>query len=239
LATCSCSAGTSRGGRAPAVDGNAASASRYSRRRCPRRGNRVRGSGRSAAARSLHHVRSRGGHGRLHGNDIGLRKTQSRQRHSSHAPAQGHSTGRPLCAEMAWERCPPASAFAAPQTTPRHNSASAATAAGIGAGHCWPTKSRRASKASPAAPSMTIPPVPRVRASSSSRASPRTVAVPTSDWAERLASAMSCFRPGSGGSGIGAFIGYSPYCVPTVVDDVKCVIVSEALRVLSRWPGIS
>ena len=51
-----------------------------------------------------------------------------------------------------------------------------------------------------------------------------------SDWAERLASAMSCFRPGSGGSGIGAFIGYSPYCVPTVVDDVKCVIVSEALR---------
>ena len=51
-----------------------------------------------------------------------------------------------------------------------------------------------------------------------------------SDWAERLASAMSCFRPESGGSGIGAFIGYSPYCVPTVVDDVKCVIVSEALR---------
>jgi hypothetical protein len=51
-----------------------------------------------------------------------------------------------------------------------------------------------------------------------------------SDWAERLASAMSCFRPESGGSGIGAFIGYSPYCVPTVVDDIKCVIVSEALR---------
>jgi hypothetical protein len=51
-----------------------------------------------------------------------------------------------------------------------------------------------------------------------------------SDWAERLASAMSCFRPESGGSGIGAFIGYSPYCLPTVVDDVKCVIVSEALR---------
>ena len=51
-----------------------------------------------------------------------------------------------------------------------------------------------------------------------------------SDWAERLASAMSCFRPESGASGIGAFIGYSPYFVPTVVDDVKCVIVSEALR---------
>ena len=51
-----------------------------------------------------------------------------------------------------------------------------------------------------------------------------------SDWAERLASAMSCFRPEGGGIGIGAFIGYSPYCVPTVVGNVKCVIVNEALR---------
>jgi hypothetical protein len=54
-----------------------------------------------------------------------------------------------------------------------------------------------------------------------------------SDWAERLASAMSSFRPESGASsarGIGAFIGYSPYCVPTVIDGVKCVIVSEALK---------
>ena len=51
-----------------------------------------------------------------------------------------------------------------------------------------------------------------------------------SDWAERLAGAMSCFRPGGGAGGIGAFIGYSPYCVPRVVDGVKCVIVNEALR---------
>jgi hypothetical protein len=54
-----------------------------------------------------------------------------------------------------------------------------------------------------------------------------------SDWAERLASAMSCFRPDTGtpsARGIGAFIGYSPYCVPTVVDGVKCVIVNEALK---------
>ena len=51
-----------------------------------------------------------------------------------------------------------------------------------------------------------------------------------SDWAERLASAMSCFRPGGGAGGIGAFIGYSPYCVPRVINGVKCVIVSEALR---------
>ncbi len=51
-----------------------------------------------------------------------------------------------------------------------------------------------------------------------------------SDWAERLAGAMSSFRPGGAQGGIGAFIGYSPYCVPRLVDDVKCVIVSEALR---------
>ena len=50
-----------------------------------------------------------------------------------------------------------------------------------------------------------------------------------SDWAERLAGAMSSFRPG-GGAGIGAYIGYSPYCVPQVVDGVKCVIVNEALK---------
>ena len=51
-----------------------------------------------------------------------------------------------------------------------------------------------------------------------------------SDWAERLAGAMSSFRPGAGKGGIGAFIGYSPYCVPRVVDGIKCVIVNEALR---------
>ena len=51
-----------------------------------------------------------------------------------------------------------------------------------------------------------------------------------SDWAERLAGAMSCFRPGGGKGGIGSFIGYSPYCVPRVINGVKCVIVNEALR---------
>lgn len=49
-----------------------------------------------------------------------------------------------------------------------------------------------------------------------------------SDWAERLAGALSSFRPP--GTGIGARIGYSPYCTPRVVGGVKCVIVSEALR---------
>ncbi|MGD9835014.1 MAG: DUF3579 domain-containing protein [Piscinibacter sp.] len=52
-----------------------------------------------------------------------------------------------------------------------------------------------------------------------------------SDWAERLAGAMACFRPdGVRQGGISAYIGYSPYCVPRVINGVKCVIVSEALR---------
>jgi len=51
-----------------------------------------------------------------------------------------------------------------------------------------------------------------------------------SDWAERLAGAMACFRPDGVRSGIGAFIGYSPYCVPRVINGVKYVIVNEALR---------
>jgi len=51
-----------------------------------------------------------------------------------------------------------------------------------------------------------------------------------SDWAERLAGAMSCFRPGGMSGGPGAFIGYSPYCTPRVINGVKCVIVSEELK---------
>ena len=51
-----------------------------------------------------------------------------------------------------------------------------------------------------------------------------------SDWAERLAGAMSCFRPEGSAGGIASFIGYSPYCVPRVINGVKCVIVNEKLR---------
>jgi Protein of unknown function (DUF3579) len=51
-----------------------------------------------------------------------------------------------------------------------------------------------------------------------------------SDWAERLAGAMSSFRPAGSAGGIAAFIGYSPYCVPRVVDGVKAVLVDSALR---------
>jgi hypothetical protein len=53
-----------------------------------------------------------------------------------------------------------------------------------------------------------------------------------SDWAERLCGAMSSFRPDGVRSGIGAFIGYSPYCVPRVINGVKYVIVNEKLREL-------
>ena len=49
-----------------------------------------------------------------------------------------------------------------------------------------------------------------------------------SDWSERLAGTLSSFRPKS--SAIGAHIGYSPYCIPRVIEGVKCVIVNEALR---------
>ena len=49
-----------------------------------------------------------------------------------------------------------------------------------------------------------------------------------SDWAERLAGVMSSFRPG--GARPGSHISYSPWCVPTVVNGVKVVIVDRALR---------
>ena len=51
-----------------------------------------------------------------------------------------------------------------------------------------------------------------------------------SDWSERLAGAMSAFRPAGSALGMAAFIGYSPYCVPRAVDGQKCVLVNEALR---------
>ena len=51
-----------------------------------------------------------------------------------------------------------------------------------------------------------------------------------SDWSERLAGAMSCFRPGGGLGGAAAFIGYSPYCQPRTEGGHKAVLVDEALR---------
>lgn len=49
-----------------------------------------------------------------------------------------------------------------------------------------------------------------------------------SDWAERLAGVMSQFRPG--GPQPGSHLGYSPWCVPTSVGPVKCVIIHSDLR---------
>jgi hypothetical protein len=51
-----------------------------------------------------------------------------------------------------------------------------------------------------------------------------------SDWAERLAGALSSYRPAPACGGITARIGYSPYCVPKVIGEVKCVVVDERLR---------
>ncbi|RMX06684.1 DUF3579 domain-containing protein [Corticibacter populi] len=49
-----------------------------------------------------------------------------------------------------------------------------------------------------------------------------------SDWSERLAGVMSSFRPA--GSRPSSHLVYSPWCVPTVIDGVKCVVVNTALR---------
>lgn len=49
-----------------------------------------------------------------------------------------------------------------------------------------------------------------------------------SDWAERLAGVMSSFRPG--GAQPGSHLSYSPWCVPTVCNGLKCVVVNSELR---------
>jgi hypothetical protein len=77
-------------------------------------------------------------------------------------------------------------------------------------------------------PSMTVAPPPREVFIQGVTQDGRTFR--PSDWAERLAGAMSCFRPGGVRPGIGAHIGYSPLCVPTVINGVKCVVVNEELK---------
>ena len=49
-----------------------------------------------------------------------------------------------------------------------------------------------------------------------------------SDWAERLAGVMGQFRPG--GVQPGSHLSYSPWCIPTAINDVRCVIVHPDLR---------
>ena len=48
------------------------------------------------------------------------------------------------------------------------------------------------------------------------------------DWAERLAGVMSQFRPG--GAQRGSHLGYSPWCVPSVRGETKCVVIHQDLR---------
>lgn len=49
-----------------------------------------------------------------------------------------------------------------------------------------------------------------------------------SDWAERLAGVLSQFRPG--GAQPGSHLSYSPWCVPTTINGVKCVVLHHDLR---------
>ena len=49
-----------------------------------------------------------------------------------------------------------------------------------------------------------------------------------SDWAERLAGVMSQFRPDAGKPG--SHLSYSPWCIPKVINGVKCVVVHADLR---------
>ncbi|HWI79025.1 MAG TPA: DUF3579 domain-containing protein [Ramlibacter sp.] len=51
-----------------------------------------------------------------------------------------------------------------------------------------------------------------------------------SDWAERLAGVMSSFRPG--GVQPSSHLSYSPWCLPTVIDGIKAVVVNRQLREL-------
>lgn len=48
-----------------------------------------------------------------------------------------------------------------------------------------------------------------------------------SDWDERLAGVMSQFRPPDSGN---AYLTYSPYVQPRLIDGVRCVVVDPRLR---------
>lgn len=50
-----------------------------------------------------------------------------------------------------------------------------------------------------------------------------------SDWTERLAGVMSQFRPQGSASD---HISYSPYVIPRVINDTRCVVVDYRLREL-------
>ena len=49
-----------------------------------------------------------------------------------------------------------------------------------------------------------------------------------SDWADRLCGVLSPYRPG--GPRPGSYLSYSPWCIPTVIGGVTCVVVNSKLR---------
>ncbi len=49
-----------------------------------------------------------------------------------------------------------------------------------------------------------------------------------SDWADRLCGVMSPFRPG--GATPGSHLSYSPYVLPTLIGEIRCVVVDERLK---------
>lgn len=49
-----------------------------------------------------------------------------------------------------------------------------------------------------------------------------------SDWAERLAGVMASFRPG--GQLNQRYLDYSPWCIPSNAEGVKCVVVHTDLQ---------
>ena len=48
-----------------------------------------------------------------------------------------------------------------------------------------------------------------------------------SDWADRLCGVMSPFRPG--GPQPGSHLTYSPWCIPTLINGIRCVVVNAEL----------
>ena len=49
-----------------------------------------------------------------------------------------------------------------------------------------------------------------------------------SDWADRLCGVMSPYRPG--GPQPGSHLTYSPWCIPTLINGVRCVVVNAELK---------
>jgi hypothetical protein len=78
-------------------------------------------------------------------------------------------------------------------------------------------------------PESSIPPMPSVADSFLILGTTRDGKVfRPSDWAERLCGIMSQFRPDSAGPQ--AHLSYSPYVIPSVRDEVRCVRVDGRLN---------